>query len=81
MSTIHVGKHDVVVVCPVKPFVGIVDSESSGAIDLGVNDDRLPSAIHADTPNVRGFTAVHPEYVPRETYSTVLRALFCSRQT
>lgn len=81
LGAIHVGKQYVVVVCPVEPFVGVIDSESSGAIDLCVNDNRLPSAIHADTPNVRGFTAVYPEHVPSQKYNTVQRLIYFSRKT
>lgn len=81
LGAIHVGKKDVVVVCPVEPLVGIIDSESSGAIDLCVNDNRLTSAIHANTPNERGITAVYPEHVPSKKYGTVQRAMYYSEQT
>lgn len=64
LGAVHVGEQDVVVVCPVEPLVGVIDSESSGAIDPCVNDNRLPSAIHANTTNVRRFAAVCPEHVP-----------------
>ena len=80
LGAVHVGEQDVVVVCPVQPLVGVIDSQSSGAIDLCVNDNRLPSAIHANTTNVRRFATVCPEHVPGQKYSTVQRAMYCSRQ-
>lgn len=52
-----------VVIGPVDPLVGVVDSESGGAIDLCVDDDRLPAAIHADAADVGRLAAVHPEHV------------------
>lgn len=64
LGAIHGGKQDVVVVGPVEPLVGVIDRESCGAVDLCVNDDRLPSAVHADAPDVRRITAVYPEDVP-----------------
>lgn len=66
LGAVHVGKKDVVVVGPVKPLVGIINGESSGAIDLCVNDNHLPSTIHANTADVRRFTAVCPEHIPSE---------------
>lgn len=69
LGAIHVGKQDVVVICPVEPLVGVIDSESSRVIDLCVNDNSLPSAVHANTANVRRFTAVHPEHVPDQRNS------------
>lgn len=71
LGAIHVGKQDVVVVCPVQSLAGIINSESSGAIDLLVNDNHLPSAVHAYTSNVRGFTTVHPEHKPSGKYCSV----------
>lgn len=52
-----------VVVGPVDPLVGVIDSESGGAIDLCVHDDRLPTAVHADAADVGRLAAVHPEHV------------------
>lgn len=52
-----------VVVGPVDPLVGVIDGESGGAIDLCVDDDRLPAAVHADAADVWRLAAVHPEHV------------------
>lgn len=59
-----------VVVGPVDSFVGVINGERGGAIDLCVNDNRLPSAIHANTANVRRLTAVYPEHVPSQKHTT-----------
>lgn len=80
LCAIHVGQKDVVVICPVDPLVGIINSESCGAIDLFVNDNCLPSAIHANTSNVWRLTAVYPEHVPSQKNSTVQRTICNSRQ-
>lgn len=64
LGAIHVGKQDVVVICPVQPLIGIVYGESGRAVNLCVNNDLLASAVHADTPDVGGLTAVYPEHVP-----------------
>lgn len=52
-----------VVVCPVDPLVGIIDGEGGGVIDFFVNDNHLPSSIHADASDVRRLATVHPEHV------------------
>lgn len=71
LGAIHVGKQDVVVVCPVQSLVGIINSESSGAIDLCVNNNHLPAAVHAYTSNLRGLTAVYPEHIPSHKYCRI----------
>lgn len=80
LGAIHGGKQDVVVVGPVEPLVGVIDGESCGAVDLCVNDNRLPSAIHADAPDVRRIAAVYPEDVPGQKESTVQRAAVMRQQ-
>lgn len=62
LCAVHVGKQDVVVVCPVDPLVGVIDGEGGGVIDLFVNDNHLPSSIHADASDVRRLTTVYPEH-------------------
>lgn len=66
LGAIHVGKQNVVVVSPVQPLVGVIYSEGSWAVDLLVDDNDLPTAIHAHTTNIRGLTAVHPEHIPTQ---------------
>lgn len=63
LCSIHAGKQDVVVVCPVDPLVGIINCEGGGVIDFFVNDNHLSSSIHADASDVRRLTTVHPEHV------------------
>lgn len=62
LCAVHVGKQDVVVVCPVDPLVCIIDGEGAGVIDLFVNDNHLTPSIHSNAPDVRGLATVHPEH-------------------
>lgn len=79
LGSIHVGKQDVVVVCPVYPLVGIINSESGWTVNLRVDYDPLTSAVHAYAPDVRGFTAVYPEHIPRKKYDITQRLADNSR--
>lgn len=64
-----------IVIGPVESFVGVIDGQSGGVVDLCVGDDGLPPSIHANASNVGRFTAVHPEYISENKHTAVLRVL------
>lgn len=65
-----------IVIGPVESFVGVIDGQSGGVVDLCVGDDGLPPSIHANASNVGRFTAVHPEYISENKDTAVLRARY-----
>lgn len=65
-----------IVIGPVESFVGVIDGQSGGVVDLCVGDDGLPPSIHANASNVGRFTAVHPEYISENKHTAVLRARY-----